>query len=158
MKGGSDKKLYLLIITVFLIWGLSIPLLFRFFASMDERAKFGDMFGAVNALFSALALAGVIYTIFLQKKELTLQREELRYTREELKRSATAQEKSEKALQKQVESMEKAAKLNGLSSILGSHGSLMVSTMTGKYPDVTSYTKTKQDAAKIISQIEKLIE
>ncbi|GAA5445405.1 hypothetical protein Misp06_03608 [Microbulbifer sp. NBRC 101763] len=43
------------------------------------------MFGAVNALFSGLAFAGLIYTIILQKNELGLQREELRLTRDEIK-------------------------------------------------------------------------
>ena len=45
----------------------------------------GDSSGAINALFSALAFAGVIFAIILQKKELGLQREELEQTREELK-------------------------------------------------------------------------
>ncbi|QDV49438.1 hypothetical protein [Gimesia fumaroli] len=33
--------------------------------STEERARFGDMFGAVNTLFSGLAFAGIIYTILL---------------------------------------------------------------------------------------------
>lgn len=43
------------------------------------------MFGSVNALFSGLALAGIIFTILLQRKELGYQRNELRLTREEFK-------------------------------------------------------------------------
>jgi len=43
------------------------------------------MFGAINSLFSGLALAGVIYTIHLQKNELSLQRKELKLNRRELK-------------------------------------------------------------------------
>lgn len=34
--------------------------------SWTDRGTFGDMFGAVNTLFSGLAFAGVIYAIFLQ--------------------------------------------------------------------------------------------
>ena len=49
-----------------------------------ERGTFGDMFGAVNALFSGLAFASLVYTIFLQKRELELQRQELALTRAEL--------------------------------------------------------------------------
>lgn len=45
----------------------------------------GDSAGAVNGLFSALAFAGVIYAILLQKHELRLQRKELEMTRDELK-------------------------------------------------------------------------
>lgn len=48
------------------------------------RGQFGDMFGAVNALFSGLAFAGVIIAILLQREELELQRKELVQTREEL--------------------------------------------------------------------------
>lgn len=91
----------------------------------QDRGTFGDMFGTLNALFSCLAFAGIIYTIILQRQELQLQREELKLqrnelelTRQELKRTAEAQEKSEQALSKQVQSMERTAKLNALSSLL----------------------------------------
>lgn len=47
------------------------------------RGTFGDMFGSINALFSGLALAGIILTILLQRKELKLQRKEIRDTRKE---------------------------------------------------------------------------
>lgn len=43
------------------------------------------MFGAVNALFSGMAFAALIYTVLLQRRELQLQREELIETREEIK-------------------------------------------------------------------------
>jgi len=49
----------------------------------EARGLFGDKFGAINALFSALAFAGIIFTIFLQKRELKLQREEMEETRGE---------------------------------------------------------------------------
>lgn len=41
-----------------------------------------DVFEAINSLFSGLAFAGLIYTIMLQRKELSLQRKELRDTRD----------------------------------------------------------------------------
>lgn len=41
------------------------------------------MFGAVNSVFSGLAFAGIIITIYLQRKELGYQRDELRETRKE---------------------------------------------------------------------------
>lgn len=49
----------------------------------NDRGTLGDMFGTVNALFSGLALAGIIFTILLQRKELAYQREELKETRKE---------------------------------------------------------------------------
>ena len=48
-----------------------------------DRGTLGDMFGITNALFSGLALGGIIFTILLQKKELGYQRDELRETRKE---------------------------------------------------------------------------
>lgn len=51
----------------------------------EARGLFGDKFGAINALFSGLAFAGIIFTIVLQRKELSLQRKELEDTRNVLK-------------------------------------------------------------------------
>lgn len=48
---------------------------------------FGDQFGAVNALFSGLAFAGLIYTIMLQRSDLRNQRKELFLQRQEMKRN-----------------------------------------------------------------------
>jgi hypothetical protein len=52
-------------------------------SDLEGRGLFGDKFGSINALFSGLAFAGIIFTIFLQKRELALQREELEETRKE---------------------------------------------------------------------------
>lgn len=51
---------------------------------LSSSGLFGDMFGGINALFSGMAFAGIILTIYLQKRELALQREELVLQREEL--------------------------------------------------------------------------
>lgn len=53
-------------------------------AAVDLRSQFGNMFGALNALFSAFAFSGLIYAILLQRDDLALQREDLAATREEL--------------------------------------------------------------------------
>lgn len=87
MKSSSFKHLYLLFALVLcslIIAGFTI---YHAFDSWADRGTFGDMFGAVNSLFSGLAFAGVIYAILLQRKELELQREELVLTREELRKS-----------------------------------------------------------------------
>jgi hypothetical protein len=49
-----------------------------------NRGTFGDMFGSINALFSGLAFAGIIFTVLLQRQELQLQRHELKLQREEI--------------------------------------------------------------------------
>ncbi len=37
----------------------------------SDFGTFGDMFGTINALFSGLTIAGLLYTIFLQRKEMS---------------------------------------------------------------------------------------
>lgn len=88
-------------VVVGIVFGLA-PI--YFINGWQDRGSFGDMFGAVNALFSGVALLGVIYAIFLQKEELELQRIELR-------RSAEAQEKSEVALRGQIKEMQEQSEL-----------------------------------------------
>lgn len=92
---GLMKKRYgfLLFGFVILIWAscwyfltgaswLGIPYeLSDIYLSVGERGTFGDMFGAVNSLFSGLAFAGLICTLIVQMKELKAQREELSDTR-----------------------------------------------------------------------------
>jgi hypothetical protein len=88
--------------SVFLIWlvGAFLPAIVS--SDWSVRGQFGDQFGAVNALFSGLAFAGVIYAVLLQRQELELQRRELELTREELRRAAEAQDRSQKALADQA--------------------------------------------------------
>ena len=117
-KDESFKPLVILGIIILVIWILSFATVYFTIDSWSDRGTFGDLFGGVNSLFSGLALAGIIYTIFLQRKELKLQRLELAETRKELKRSAEAQEKSEKALKDQANSMKKSSQLAALSSML----------------------------------------
>lgn len=79
----DDKRIYVIgIISVLVILGLWI-LTFFLLKGVDNRGTLGDMFGTINALFSGLAFAGIIFTILLQRKELKLQRDELKSTRKE---------------------------------------------------------------------------
>ena len=114
----SPRRVYLYTVCVVLAWlilGL-LPIMVN--EAWDKRGQFGDMFGAVNSLFSALAFAGVIITILLQREELALQRHELEQTRGELARTASAQEASEKALGLQASALATTARLNALSAVV----------------------------------------
>jgi len=74
--------------TVISLWLLCLLLMSVGFYWDSEpwahRGQFGDMFGAINALFSGFAFGGIILTILLQRQELKLQRKELSLTRQEL--------------------------------------------------------------------------
>ena len=75
---------------VFLVVFLMVTALWGF--TPEEAGVFGDWFGALNALFSGLALAGVVVTLVMQSVELELQRDEIHLTRAEVRRSAEAAE------------------------------------------------------------------
>jgi hypothetical protein len=105
-RGSSPLRspaVWIVLGVIVLIWlgGVGVSIWF----GSERLAWFGDIFGAQNALFSGLALAGVVMAIFLQRQELQLQREELAATRAELSRQATAAENSEKALEAQRRAM-----------------------------------------------------
>ena len=76
-----------------------------FFFDKEQRGTFGDQFGAVNALFSGLAFAGLIYTIILQRHDLKLQRRDLRLQREELALTRKEMEDQTAEFEKQNETL-----------------------------------------------------
>lgn len=55
-------------IVVFLLWWFATRWLVEVMGAKDwaERGQLGDQFGAVNALFSGLALAGVVVAIMIK--------------------------------------------------------------------------------------------
>lgn len=82
------RRLMLLLGAGFVVLGLwvscfVIVYMARSSTSFEKYGLFGDSFGAVNALFSGLALIGVVVTVYLQSKDL--------------KESVTAQKKSAEA-------------------------------------------------------------
>lgn len=100
------KKRYIFfsLIILFLFITVYIGFLKFNFATWQTRGLFGDSFGALNALFVVFAFCGLIYTILLQRTELSLQREELKLQREEM---AASREQ----LKAQVEAQNKLCKV-----------------------------------------------
>ncbi|CAH1216024.1 hypothetical protein [Paenibacillus sp. JJ-223] len=78
------KYIALIALVIFVVWAGSGVAIY-IFVDKDFRGITGDMFGAVNALFSGFAFAGLIYTIAVQRQELSLQREAIKMQTEELK-------------------------------------------------------------------------
>ena len=66
-------------VTIVGLWVLSWLLLLCFLPNPEERGLFGDMFGAVNSLFSGLALCGVVYSILLQQEGNRLSNYQFRF-------------------------------------------------------------------------------
>ncbi|RZK60443.1 MAG: hypothetical protein EOO91_01370 [Pedobacter sp.] len=87
----SKKQVIAIVITaivILILWLLNLIVLIKHHSNaanspIGDRGTFGDMFGAVNSLFSGLAFGGIIWTILLQRNELKLQREESKQSRDE---------------------------------------------------------------------------
>ena len=75
-------------------------------ANWAIRGQFGDLFGAVNSLFSGLAFAGLFWALRLQADQLEMQRTELALQREELKLQRDEMAASRRELANQVRAQE----------------------------------------------------
>lgn len=136
---------FLITLWIILMWIIFWLIIYLWINTWSDRWTFWDMFWAINALFSWIALAGVIYTMLLQRQELKYQREELIKNREELKRTAQAQEN-------QAETQKISAKLNAMSTLINYHLSNI-----SRMPNWTHWN----DAMKVNSykgEIEKILE
>jgi hypothetical protein len=136
-----------------IVWAGFTLLFFYVFAQGDEAraAAIGDSFGAVNALFAALAFGGVIVAILMQRQELQLQRRELHATLEEIKKSREAQEQSQLAHNQQANWLFNAAYLNALSSL---HNFYTADTNAPEQFSVTPQAKIQSLIETLVTRME----
>lgn len=81
----SKEGLAIIVLVIITLWFASFVVISVFYGKFpDNPEAVGDQFGAVNALFSGLAFAGIIYTILLQRRDLEMRREVLLLQKEEL--------------------------------------------------------------------------
>lgn len=88
-SGVSDYVIFAtILLVVVLIWGGAWWAIEKFVTAVPAsdtsaatRGQFGDQFGAVNALFSGLAFAGIIFTILLQRSDLIETRKAMSHER-----------------------------------------------------------------------------
>ena len=103
-KEESKSQLWIWIVVaivgVVTLWWLSWDHIDKYI-DPATRGTFGDKFGAVNALFSGLAFAGLIATLLYQREELKLQREELKETRNELNAQKLEFQEQNKTMKRQ---------------------------------------------------------
>lgn len=100
----KSHPLICLIIFVIFIW-MIYPFLLIFTLGTKTWADlgtFGDTYGALNTLFSGLAFAVLILSLFLQRKELEAQRIELEAQRHEIKESNAIAEAQRKITEQQA--------------------------------------------------------
>ena len=125
-----------------------------FLENWSDRGTFGDLFGAVNALFSALAFAVLIYTIVLQREEIRQNREEIVLNRKELAKGAKLQQKAQEVLIEQVKQTHLSAKMNAMRTLIDYYNNQISN------PKSTEETieRAKQKRKQIIIQIDGLID
>jgi len=76
---------FIIIALVILAISVSFPFIVNsYFHDWTKSGAFSDTFGALSAIFSGVAIAGLIITILLQRKELENQRNELSLQRTEM--------------------------------------------------------------------------
>ena len=83
----------------------------------DKAGLWGDSFGFVNAILSALAFAGVLVTLWMQRRELQLQREEMKLNRLELEATRIEHSRMAKSQEESENRLFLAAYMNALESL-----------------------------------------
>lgn len=151
---STKKFLLLLIFLVVFTWALSGVIIFYATSSWADRGTIGDMFGAVNALFSGLAFVGLIYTIIMQRQEIKMNRQEIEMNRKELKKSASAQIKSQVALKEQVRQTHLTAKINAISTVINYYN-IQIANQNNS-PELIEKSRLKRKS--LIQQLDELID
>lgn len=78
-----EPKIWHLLVATLAVVGLWIlNWLYGSDIAVSERGQFGDTFGVVNALFSGLAFAGLVYAIMMQRYEVALAKKDARITKQ----------------------------------------------------------------------------
>ena len=126
--------LYAIVIGLWIVYPWAISYLFP---DLGERGQFGDMFGAINALFAGFAFAGIILAIILQKNELSLQREELKLQRTELAQTREEIKGQKEQLKAQDNTLKKQNFENSFFQLLRFHVDIVDSLKTsGAYREI----------------------
>ncbi|MFO1439558.1 MAG: hypothetical protein U1F81_14655 [Verrucomicrobiaceae bacterium] len=130
----------IIIVALWALWWLFASL---WTCDPAKQGQLGDLFGGVNALFSGLALAGVVTAVILQSHELHLQRKELELTRHELTKSAEANRNAANALAEQISMQVQAAELMTISTLLASVNSQLGPGVTPQGTPVSTLVQAR---------------
>jgi hypothetical protein len=151
----SRKKLFVILFCgVVMLWAVSALCIMLFLKQWEDRGTFGDLFGAVNALFSGLAFAALIYTIVLQRDEIKSNREEIVLNRKELAKASKLQQKAQEVLIQQVDQTRLTAQMNAMRTLVDYYNNQIDN------PKSTSETieKAKIKRKQVIHLIDELID
>ncbi|MDT0123893.1 hypothetical protein Q9R46_14625 [Paenibacillus sp. RRE4] len=154
----KKKYIALIFLVIFGAW------LFSWWAistwiNASYRGTFGDMFGAVNSLFSGLAFAGLIYTISVQREELKETRNStvMQTVELELQRKAIEMQTDELRLQR-LESEKSANQLEGQKKLLNLQMAMsvvneLINTKRNRKQDIYYDSQKGADAIKYMTNV-----
>lgn len=114
MANTRSTPLTRLVVLFFLalgLWLASVYLSSTLSSEWSTRGMIGDSFGAVNALFSGLGLAGIVYAILLQRDDLASQRLEISLARQ-------GQSEAMEISREQASSLKLSVELSATSALL----------------------------------------
>ncbi len=100
-KLTSSTVLAGLLAGVFCVWFLTLRLTPFCLDTGQARPQFGEMFVALNALFSGLAFAVIFFTLNLQRNVLKLQQQNLDHVQDKSKKQAERLEAQQQLMSKQ---------------------------------------------------------
>ncbi len=108
-----------------LVYGLVVALCFK---DLTKQGQFGDMFGALNCLFTGVAFVGLMLNVHLQRRQvlmqasqLEMQREELDSQKEELKEARALQVAQRDHLAEQARMLHRQAFESTLFTLIQQH-------------------------------------
>lgn len=104
-ENGRFTSLLVLMAGCVSLW-VAAPWFIPMFNKKLGSAPDSSIYDALNALFSGMAFAGVIFAIMLQRKELAMQNQELLLTREESEKQSVIMEKQMITLKHQIDLMQ----------------------------------------------------
>jgi uncharacterized membrane protein len=84
-KNDQYIKLFAIIAISIAIIAIIYPIVIsHYFKDWQERGTFGDAFGALNAVFSGITVAGLIVAILMQRREIADQNEQMQEDKKQL--------------------------------------------------------------------------
>jgi hypothetical protein len=109
--------LYLVVIVIFIAYAIAV---FCGISDSSKRGQFGDAFGAINALFTGLAFAGVAYSLYMQQQENKKRDKEFAEQREHATKEYRELVRSNDVLAGELKAMQATAKLSALPALIES--------------------------------------
>ncbi len=106
------------LLIVLLIYCAFLTFIPRLYPNIQERGQFGDTFGALSSLFTALGFVGLLFTIHQNNAELMKRDQEATQERDILLKQTQEMVRSNEALIAQLKLMQVSAKLQALPQLI----------------------------------------